>query len=157
MRASIATAILSCAAVSVCAAAEPPATGAAPEAKALAIRAADPAVKWAPCPPLFPTGCRLTVLHGDPSKPNADVFLQVPAGYAIPAHSHTSAERMVLVSGELEVVYRGQPNTKLQPGQYAYGPPKVPHAAWCRSKDPCTLFIAFEQPVDALPYEGKLP
>jgi quercetin dioxygenase-like cupin family protein len=122
----------------------------------LAIKVDDPNLKWAACPPLFPDGCRLTVLHGDPAKPGADVYLQVPAGYRIPAHSHTSAERMVLVTGELEVQYQGRSPIVLQTGQYAYGPAALPHTAFCRSAGPCTLFIAFDTEVDALPYQGKL-
>jgi quercetin dioxygenase-like cupin family protein len=89
-------------------------------------------------------------------KPGADVFFQVPGGYSIPAHSHTSAERMVLVTGELEVTYQGVSPVVLQAGQYAYGPAKAPHAARCRSQNACTLFIAFDLPVDAVAFEGKL-
>ena len=122
----------------------------------LAIRLDDPNLKWSPCPPIFPQGCRLAVLHGDPAQPGADVFLQVPGGYAIPAHTHTSAERMVLVSGKLEVAYQGRPAVVLERGQYAYGPAKMAHAGTCRSDTPCTLFIAFDTAVDAQRYEGKL-
>jgi quercetin dioxygenase-like cupin family protein len=122
----------------------------------LAIKVDDPNLQWGPCPPLFPEGCRITVLHGDPSKPGADVFFQVPGGYRIPAHSHTSAERMVLVTGELEVTYQGRSPVVLQKGQYAYGPSKAPHAAHCRSQEPCTLFIAFDTAVDALAFEGRM-
>ena len=122
----------------------------------LAIKVNDPNLKWAACPPLFAQGCRIAVLRGDPAKPGADVFFQVPGGYAIVPHSHTSSERMVLLTGELEVTYQGRSPIVLQTGQYAYGPAKAPHAARCRSQDPCTLFIAFDLPVDAVPYDGKL-
>lgn len=122
----------------------------------LAIKVDDPSLNWSPCPQLFPQGCRLTVLRGDPAKPGADLFLQVPAGYSIPPHTHTSAERMVLVTGELEVQYQGRSAVVLQAGQYAYGPAKAPHAGRCRSQGPCTLFIAFDTEVDALPFDGKL-
>ena len=55
------------------------------------------ALQWGPCPSIFPAGCQIAVLNGDPAKPNADVFLRVPGGYTIPPHSHTSPERIVLV------------------------------------------------------------
>ena len=116
----------------------------------VARSAEDPQLKWGPCPPFMPAGCGLTVLHGDPAKPNADVFLKLPAKAAIPEHVHTSAERMILVAGELSVSYKGQPTTTLKPGMYAYGPAKLPHSATCGSA-PCILFIAFESPVDAIP------
>lgn len=124
--------------------------------QALALAASDPALKWGPCPPIFPSGCEIAVLHGDPAKSNADVFLRVPGQYEIPAHSHTSAERMILVTGQLQVTYKGQAVSTLSPGSYAYGPARLPHKAACVSSDPCTLFIAFEYAVDALPHEGQL-
>jgi quercetin dioxygenase-like cupin family protein len=121
-----------------------------------ALGAGDERLAWNPCPPLFPPGCQIAVLHGDPSKPNADLFFRIPGGYAIPPHSHTSAEHMVLVSGELDVHYQGRPATTMKAGDYAYGPPGLPHLGHCRSETPCTLFIAFEQPVDARPYAGQI-
>jgi uncharacterized RmlC-like cupin family protein len=41
-------------------------------------------------------------------------------------------------------------------GEYAYGPPGVPHSAVCASTEACTLFIAFVGPVDANVYEGVI-
>lgn len=117
----------------------------------LATTHTDANLKWGPCPPLFPAGCEIAVLHGDPAKPNADVFLKVPARYAIPPHWHTSAERMVLVSGTLEVEYHGHEPRTLRVGTYAYGPARAVHEATCGDAGPCVLFIAFESPVDAQP------
>ena len=110
-----------------------------------------PGLSWGGCPAFMPEGCGIAVLHGDPTQANADVFFRVPAGASIPPHRHTSAERMVLVSGELEVTYEGQPPVTLRAGDYAYGPAGRVHAAQCAAGAPCVLFIAFEQPVDATP------
>lgn len=119
--------------------------------QAVARGALDTQLQWAPCPSFMPKGCGLAVLHGDPAKANADVFLRVPANATIPEHWHTSAERMVLVAGELAVSYGGQPRVVLKPGMYAYGPAKLPHSATCGGGASCVLFIAFESPVDAVP------
>jgi quercetin dioxygenase-like cupin family protein len=89
------------------------------------------------------------VLHGNPAQPNADVFFRVPGRYDLPAHWHTSPERIVLVSGELHLSYDGQTPAVLRPGMYAYGPAKAVHRGRCVSAEPCVLFIAFEGPVDA--------
>jgi len=122
----------------------------------LAKAATDPNLQWGPCPEGLPQGCGIAVLHGDPAQPDADIFLRLPGGSGIPPHTHTSAERMVLVSGELAAKYRGAPEAVLRAGSYAYGPAKLPHRADCRSSEPCILFIAFQEPVDLLPYEGSL-
>ena len=90
------------------------------------------------------------MLHGDPAKLNADVFLRVGPAYVLPPHLHTSAERITLVTGELDLQYQGNPAQTVAEGSYAYGPAKLPHKGKCVSKGPCTLFIAFEEPVDAI-------
>lgn len=121
--------------------------------QALTWTADDPELSWGPCPPFLPKGCAIAVLHGDPAEDNVDVFFKVPAKSTIPLHWHTSAERMVLVAGELHVTYDGQKTTVLKPGTYAYGPAKRPHQGSCVSSQPCVLFIAFESPLDAVPVE----
>ena len=123
--------------------------------RAVTRTARDAQLKWGPCPPFLPKGCAIAVLHGDPAKDNVDVFFKVPAKSTIPLHWHTSAERMVLVAGELHVTYDGQKTAVLRSGTYAYGPAKRPHKGFCASTVPCILFIAFESPLDAVPVEGQ--
>jgi len=57
-----------------------PATG---QEAPLARTLDDAGLAWGPCPPVFPAGCEIAVLHGDTAKPNADVFFKVPANYSI--------------------------------------------------------------------------
>jgi quercetin dioxygenase-like cupin family protein len=116
------------------------------------VRATDsPDLEWGPCPAFMPEGCGLAVLHGNPAEPNADVLFKLPAGRTAPPHWHTSAERMVLLSGEMKVEYEGQEAEVVEAGDYAYGPPRVSHWATCTSEEDCVLFIAFVEPVDAVP------
>ena len=117
--------------------------------RASARSVGDRDLQWGPCPAFFPKGCEIAALHGDPARPNADVFFRVPAHYDLPAHWHSSPERMVLVTGELHVTYDGQETAILRPGTYAYGPAKAVHRGRCASDVACVLFIAFEGPVDA--------
>lgn len=123
--------------------------------QALTRTADDATLKWGPCPPFLPQGCAIAVLHGDPARDNVDVFLKVPGKSTLPLHWHTSAERMVLVAGELHVTYDGQKKAVLRPGTYAYGPARRPHKGFCASTRPCVLFIAFESPLDAVPVEDS--
>lgn len=111
----------------------------------------DNGLKWGPAPAFMPQGTELSILHGVPSKKNADAFIKIQSKATIPSHWHTSAERMILVSGELHVTYEGQEKIILKTGSYAYGPAKLSHEAFCASETPCVLFIAFEAPVDAFP------
>jgi len=111
----------------------------------------DAGLAWGPCPKFMPEGCRIAVLQGDPGKPNADIFFKVPPNSKLPLHWHSSAEHIVLVTGELHVTYEGRETRILKPGSYAYGPARHPHSGSCVSDVACVLFIAFEHPVDAIP------
>lgn len=122
---------------------------------ALVYNAEDKVLQWTPCPEFMPESCRISVLHGNPANPNADIFFKLQGNTSVPKHTHTSAERMVLVSGELEVNYDGQQPELMTAGNYGYGPPEKPHSASCVSDEPCVLFIAFEEPVDAFPVNGQ--
>jgi quercetin dioxygenase-like cupin family protein len=115
----------------------------------------DNELEWGRCPDFMPDGCTIAVLQGDPAKENVDVFFKVPANSDITKHWHTSAERMVLVAGELEVTYKGEAPRLLKKGSYAYGPAKKPHSAKCGDQGPCVLFIAFEEPLDAFVVEDE--
>lgn len=112
-------------------------------------------LQWGGCPEFMPDGCNIAILHGDPEKQNSDILFRVPANSNIPLHWHNSAERMVLISGELEVTYEGEGTQTLKVGSYGYGPAKKPHTAKCKDKGPCVLFIAFEKPVDAFAGNGN--
>ncbi len=115
----------------------------------------DEDIQWGPCPEFMPAGCEIAVLHGNPEKANADILFRVPANTDIPNHTHTSAERMILISGEMEIAYEGEEKQMLSAGSYAYGPAGKPHTAKCGDQGPCVLFIAFEEPLDAFPVKKK--
>ena len=57
---------------------------------------------------------------------------------------------MVLVAGAMDVTYEHQETAQLKSGMYAYGPAERVHHGQCVSEEDCVLFIAFEQPVDAM-------
>ena len=119
----------------------------AQEESSIAKSFKDSSLEWGGCP--LPMDCNVTVLHGDISKPDSDIFFKMPAGESIPWHSHSSAERMVLVSGKLEIQYEGEDEKIVKPSSYMYGPSNKMHKGKCVSKDPCIIFIAFNKPVDA--------
>lgn len=110
-------------------------------------------LEWGDCPDIIPSGCNVTIIHGDPTKPNADAVFKFQPGTDIPEHWHNSAERMILVQGEMTVTYEDEKTKTLKAGHYAYGPSKKPHTAKCTGSEPCLLFVGFEKPVDA--FAGK--
>ncbi len=113
----------------------------------------DPSLEWGACPPFMPEGCNIAVLHGDPSKSDVDVLFKVNGKSSIPNHWHNSHERMVLLTGKMQVTYTGESTQTMNVGDYAFGPAKKPHTAKCISKDPCILFIGFGEPLDAFAIE----
>ena len=113
----------------------------------------DPDLEWGPCTDVahfFPDGCMATILQGNPAERYADVLMRIPANAKIPSHYHTSAERMVLVAGEFHIHPDGQDTVVMTQGTYAYGPALAHHSAECKDEGDCYLFIAFEEPVDAI-------
>jgi quercetin dioxygenase-like cupin family protein len=114
------------------------------------VRAYDSAaIEWGACPEFMPESCGLAILQGNPAEKNTDVLFRLRSGTTAPHHWHTSAERMVLLAGEMRVDYDGQAPAVVESGNYAYGPPELPHTATCESKEDCVLFISFDEPVDA--------
>lgn len=111
----------------------------------------DSKLKWGGCPEGMPKGCQIAVLNGDPSKPGADIFLKIPGKGKAPSHKHSSAERIVVVEGEMSVKFEGHNATKYKRGTYLYNPADTVHEAQCVSATPCVLFISWEKPVDMVP------
>lgn len=61
-------------------------------------------VSWGAGPPTLPAGAQAAVLHGDPSKDGMFVMrLKMPAGYAIPPHTHPKPEIVTVISGAFNV------------------------------------------------------
>ena len=61
-------------------------------------------VQWGPAPPVLPAGAQMSVLEGNPAeKGPVTLRLKMPANYTIPAHWHTMAERLTILSGTFNV------------------------------------------------------
>lgn len=123
------------------------------EDRALVTSHTDKSLQWGACPAFIPKGCEIAVLQGDPSKNNLDIFFKVPADFHIPYHKHTSQERMILVSGTLDVTYDNHEKATINTGSYAFGPAQLPHSAYCQKGDDCVLYIGFVAPLDAIPIQ----
>ncbi|MDC6351955.1 cupin domain-containing protein [Zeaxanthinibacter sp. PT1] len=111
-------------------------------------------LNWLAAPDFFP-GCTFTILHGDLKSPNLDFFFKIDPNTEVINHTHNSQERMILISGDLEVQYEGEDAVVMKAGSYAYGPAGKPHRAKCLDNGPCVLFVAMVEPFDAVPVAQK--
>lgn len=98
------------------------------------------AVKWGPAPPSLPPGSQMTVLVGDPTKPDAPYVLRakLPDGYKIPPHWHPSDENVTVLQGTL-LMGKGEkfdPSRmeELPAGSFGHMPRTVRHFAMARGE-----------------------
>ena len=92
-------------------------------------------VQWADGPPSLPAGAQMVILEGHPGKSGPfTIRLKMPAGYRIPPHTHTVAERITVISGTVHLgigeKFDGRGGRELHAGSFAVVPPRVPHFAW---------------------------
>ncbi|OBQ55137.1 cupin domain-containing protein [Tamlana sp. s12] len=112
----------------------------------------DKSLTWHDAPDFFPN-CSFSILHGEMTKPNLDLFFKIEPNTEVVRHTHKSPERMILMSGDLEVQYKGEAPKIVKAGSYLYGPAGKPHRAKCLNNGPCVLFIALVETFDAVVVE----
>lgn len=108
-------------------------------------------IKWGAPPPALPKGAQFAVISGDPSKAGPFVVrVKVPAGYQIPAHWHSTAEYVTVLSGAVNLGMGGKldkkASTALEVGGFAYLPPKMSHFLWAST--PATFQVFAQGPFD---------
>jgi len=89
---------------------------------------------WGPAPDAFPTGAKMAVEKGDPTKSGEFVVrLSFPDGYKIPPHWHPTDENVRVRSGEFLVgmgdVLDASKTKKMVPGDSGSLPAKAHHFA----------------------------
>ncbi len=97
------------------------------------FRAAD--LQWRDAGPSLPAGAQVVVLDGDPRREGSFTMrLKMSAGDRIPPHTHSTAERVTVISG---VVHLGigekfdeSAGREMKTGDFVTVPPGVPHFAW---------------------------
>lgn len=92
-------------------------------------------IKWGPAPAALPTGAEAAVLFGDPSKEGLFALrLKLPAGYAVPPHTHPADEVVTVVSGTFKLGMGEAADesaaTALPAGSLFALPPGTPHFAY---------------------------
>ena len=108
-------------------------------------------MKWGAAPPSLPTGAKLAVLYGDPSKEGPYSFrAKLPAGYVVPPHFHTKDENLTILSGALYLGMGDSLDKKaahaLKVGGFHHMPGKVHHYAL--TKTATVIQISGDGPFD---------
>ena len=108
-------------------------------------------VQWGPAPPALPAGAQIAVLEGNPSeKGPVTLRLRFPANYNLPAHWHSMAERVTVLSGAFHVGMGDKldrhASQTLEPGGFVSLPANMRHFGWTAT--PTVVQINLEGPFD---------
>jgi hypothetical protein len=96
-------------------------------------------IKWGPAPPGLPAGAKAAVLMGDPSKAVPYVLrAQLPDGYKVPPHWHSTDENVTVIKGTLMVgkgeKYSADASEALPAGSFMRMPKEMRHFAWAKGE-----------------------
>src|SRR5262245_22818087 len=97
------------------------------------VRADD--IKWGQAPPALPSGAKLAVLTGDPSKSGLYVIrVQLPDGYKVPPHWHPTDENVTVIKGIFNIgrgdKFEASKTEALPDGSCTRMPKEKRHFAW---------------------------
>lgn len=93
----------------------------------------------------LPPGAEYHLVHEDPATHAVELLVRFPSGYALPPHSHTYAETILILKGKLAVELKGQ-TTVLGGGSYAVFPAGTSHAL--KAKGRCEMMVSLNGPFD---------
>lgn len=104
------------------------------------VPAAD--LKWADLDPKGAPGVKIADVWGDHAKGAFGGFVMLPAGFAVPLHTHTFDYKVVIVSGTYIQVPEGRPEFRLGPGSYFMQPGGTyRHTTSCDKASECVFFL----------------
>jgi len=108
-------------------------------------------LRWGDAPPVLPKGAQFAVLAGDPGQAGPFVVrIKVPAGYQIPAHWHSTAEDVIVLSGAVNIGMGDkldrQTSTRLDVDGFVSLPPKMNHFLW--ASVPAIIEVHAQGPFD---------
>jgi hypothetical protein len=106
-------------------------------------------LQWTDLDPTGAPGVKIARLWGDPTKGGFGAFFQLPAGFAVPLHTHTHPMNVVTVSGTYIQAPDAAPEFRLSPSSYLMQPGgDYRHTTSCDKASPCVIFVESEGPFD---------
>ena len=99
-------------------------------------------LKWTDLDPKGAPGVKVADLWGDHTKGAFGAFFKLPAGFAVPLHTHTHDMHVVFVSGTYIQAPEGKPEVRLGPGSYMMQPGgNYRHTTSCDKASECLIFV----------------
>lgn len=96
---------------------------------------------WTDLDPTGAPGVKIATVWGDPTKGGYGAFFKLPAGFAVPLHTHTHDIKVVIVSGTYVQVPDGKPEFRIGPGSYFFQPGgDYRHTTSCDPASECVFF-----------------
>jgi quercetin dioxygenase-like cupin family protein len=136
----------------------PAATRTSTDAGRLVVKpAAD--LTWTDLDPKGAPGVKVARLWGDHTKGAFGAFFKLPAGFAVPLHTHTHDIRVVIVSGTYIQGPEGKPEFRIGPGSYFLQPGGTyRHTTSCDKASDCVFYAESNGKFDLLVVDtGKPP
>jgi beta-alanine degradation protein BauB len=121
------------------------------------VPAAD--LKWTDLDPAGAPGVKVADLWGNHTKGAFGAFFKLPAGFAVPLHTHTHDMHVVFVSGTYIQAPDGKPEFRMGPGAYLMQPGgNYRHTTSCDKASECLFFVESKGAFDLKLVEaGKAP
>ena len=116
-------------------------------------------LKWTDLDPKGAPGVKVADLWGDHTKGAFGAFLKLPAGFAVPLHTHTHTMKVVFLSGTYLQAPEGKAEVRLGPGSYMMQPGgNYRHTTACDKASECLFFVESNGSFDLKPVAaGKAP
>jgi anti-sigma factor ChrR (cupin superfamily) len=116
-------------------------------------------MKWTDLDPSGAPGVKVADLWGNHASGAFGALLKLPAGFAVPLHTHTYDMKVVIVSGTYVQAPDGKPEFRLGPGSYFLQPGGTyRHTTTCDKASDCVFFVESKGSFDLkLVDAGKAP
>ncbi len=127
-----------------------------PAARLVEKPAAD--LKWTDLDPKGAPGVKVADLWGNHAKGAFGAYFKLPAGFAVPLHTHTHDMKVIFVSGTYIQAPEGKPEFRLGPGSYMMQPGgNYRHTTSCDKASECLFFVESNGAFDLKVVEAPKP
>jgi hypothetical protein len=99
-------------------------------------------LKWTDLDPIGAPGVKVADLWGDHANGAFGAYFKLPAGFAVPLHTHTHTMKVVFLSGTYIQAPEGKAEVRLGPGSYLLQPGgNYRHTTSCDKASECLFFV----------------